>query len=84
MSRFRVRYEVFVVAYCNGNYKSFIIELCEHVWDLLTLRHTKNLLSRSENYDFFKCVKETNDYIIGNKLDKSKITYPEIYQLCKP
>lgn len=87
MKRFKVWYEVEVIAY---NYlllnkeKGFVITLKEHVWDWLTLRYVENTLSRSNNYDFFKCVKETNDYIIENNLDRSKIKYPEIYEYVKP
>lgn len=87
MKRFKVWYEVEVIAYdyfLLTEEKGFSIILTEYTWDWLKFRCTENTLSRSEHYDFFKCVNETNDYIIGNNLDKSKIKYPEIYEYVKP
>lgn len=44
----------------------------------------ERLLVRSEQRDFFDCVKDINDYIYENHLDLSKISYPEIYKHVKP
>ena len=84
MKRFKIWYDIEVIAhdyFLMAEEKGFVITLKEHIWDWFTLHYTENTLSRSENYDFFECVKETNDYIIENNLDRSKIEeYPEIYK----
>lgn len=83
-----VKYKVKVRAY---NYfmglpcePTFEVNLYEQEWALGICFRDEHIIAHSENRDFFKCVEEINDYIIGNKLNINNIEFPDIYRHVKP